>query len=603
MLTPAVTRDTVSQADELLAIARFGVGYDSVDVAACTEADVAVMISAGAVDHSVAEATVGWMIALGHHLRAKDQLVRSGAWHERSRYMGQELRQRVVGVVGLGGIAQSVIRLLSGFGMGQPLAYDPFADKAVAERLGVRLVELDVLLAAADYVSLHCPLTPTTRGLIGRRELALMKPSAYLLNTARGGIVDEDALFEALSTGKIAGAALDCFAEEPVTAPHRFGRLDNVLLAPHCIAWTHELFRDIGRTICQAVVELSLGRKPPGVVNPLVFERPSFRANGNDCAAASRVRTLCRRPKSFPRKLELTTEYLMATTRLAGQVAWISGAATGIGAATARLFAAEGARVALVGQRQSESEAVAAEIRAAGGEALAIGCDVSRESEVSRSIDETVKAFGSLQIVVNNAGVVQVKLLHECSEADWDHLMAVNVKSILFSTRHAWPHLRRNRRSYMVNVGSISSFVGQAMTPAYTASKHAVLGLSRSIALDYASEGLRCNCVCPGITDTPMLREHLDVLPDPEGALNKRLERVAMGVALQPEDVARSILYLSCEDSSGVTGTSLIIDCGYLAAAEWQRQGPTAFMETPCPSNSPAPTSHFHSSRTSRSST
>jgi len=278
VLTPAVTGETVSQADGLLAIARFGVGYDSVDVAACTAADVVVLIASGAVDHSVAEATVGWMIALGHHFRVKDQLVRTGRWHERSRYMGQELRDRVLGVIGLGGIAQAVVRLLSGFGMAQTLAYDPFADPKIADRLGVRLVGLDELLCKADYVSLHCPLSVETRGLIGRRELSLCKSSAYLLNTARGGIIDEGALYEALSAGKIAGAALDCFADEPVTAPHRFGGLDNVLLAPHSIAWTNELFRDIGRTICQSVVDLSLGQRPSGIVNPQVFERPSFQA-------------------------------------------------------------------------------------------------------------------------------------------------------------------------------------------------------------------------------------------------------------------------------------------------------------------------------------
>ena len=104
-----------------------------------------------------------------------------------------------------------------------------------------------------------------------------MKPDAYLINTARGGIVDEDALFDALANQRIAGAALDCFAEEPVTRPHRFGELDNVLLAPHCIAWTDELFRDIGRAACQGMLDLSLGKRPRGVVNPEVFDRPGFR--------------------------------------------------------------------------------------------------------------------------------------------------------------------------------------------------------------------------------------------------------------------------------------------------------------------------------------
>ena len=185
------------------------------------------------------------------------------------------------------------------------------------------------------------------------------------------------------------------------------------------------------------------------------------------------------------------------------------------------------------------------------------------------SLDATVARFGGLNILVNCAGLVHVGLLHEYAEQDWDRLMGVNLKSIFFSVKHGLPHLRRNERSYVVNIGSISSFVGQKGTPAYTASKAAVLGLSRSIALDYASIGLRCNCVCPGITDTPMLREHLDKSSDPDGLLAQRVRRVPMRSALSPDDVARAALYLSCEDSAGVTGTSLVVDGGYLAAAEW----------------------------------
>ncbi|HEX4143397.1 MAG TPA: NAD(P)-dependent oxidoreductase [Pirellulales bacterium] len=278
VLTPTVTAETVSQADNLLAIGRFGVGYDGVDVDACTRADVAVLIAAGAVDRSVAEATVGWMIALGHHLRVKDQLVRSGQWDQRSRYMGSELRDRVLGVIGLGGIARATIELLRPFGMQPTRAYDPFADPAAAARLGVQLVALDELLQTADFVSIHCPLNAQTRGLIDQRELALMKPSAYLINTARGGIVEEDALYVALRQEQIAGAAIDCFVNEPLTAPHRFGELENVLLAPHSIAWTHELFRDIGRAACQSMVDLSLGRRPNGIVNPAVLEHAGFQA-------------------------------------------------------------------------------------------------------------------------------------------------------------------------------------------------------------------------------------------------------------------------------------------------------------------------------------
>ena len=145
-----------------------------------------------------------------------------------------------------------------------------------AEAAGVRLVELDELMQQADFVSIHCPLTDATRDLIGPDQISQMKSNAYLLNTARGGIVNEDALYGALLEKRIAGAALDCFVGEPIKSPHRFGELDNVLLAPHSIAWTEELFRDIGITACRSMVDLSRGKKPRGVVNQEVFDRPGF---------------------------------------------------------------------------------------------------------------------------------------------------------------------------------------------------------------------------------------------------------------------------------------------------------------------------------------
>jgi len=278
VLTPKVTALSVSQAQDLIAVGRFGVGYDSVDVKACTAADVAVCITTGAVDRPVAEATVGWMIALTHHMRTKDRLVRTGGWDLRSGFMGSELRDRTLGLIGLGGIARNVLALLANWGMKPPLVFDPFVDDATAAKAGARKVALDELLRESDFVSIHCPLTEQTRGLIGAPQLALMRPTAYLLNTARGGIVDEAALYDALKAGRLAGAALDCFAQEPVLTPPRLAELDNVLFAPHCIAWTNELFRDIGRTAFQGMVDWSLGRKPRGVVNREIFDRPSFQA-------------------------------------------------------------------------------------------------------------------------------------------------------------------------------------------------------------------------------------------------------------------------------------------------------------------------------------
>jgi len=259
----------------------------------------------------------------------------------------------------------------------------------------------------------------------------------------------------------------------------------------------------------------------------------------------------------------------MSKGRLAGQVAWVTGAGSGIGQGIALRFAVEGARVAVVERNPKAAQETVRQITSRGGKALAIPCDVSRENQVRASIEKTVQRFGGLNIIVNNAGIVHVKQLHEHTEREWDELMAVNVKSIFFSIKHGIAYLRKNKRSYVVNIGSISSFVGQGNTPAYTTSKGAVLMLSKSIALDYAKDNVRCNCICPGITDTPLFRYHVNKTPNPAETLAKRLRRVPLGIALTPDDIARAAVYFSCEDSAGVTGTSLIVDAGYLAAAEW----------------------------------
>jgi phosphoglycerate dehydrogenase-like enzyme len=278
VLTPRVTAHSLSASQDLLALGRFGVGFDTVDVSACTAADVALFITTGAVDYSVAEATVGWMLALVHQARIKDQLVREARWNDRSRYMGRELRERTLGVVGFGGIGRALVKMLAGFSMNTPLVFDPFVAPAAIAEAGCRSVTLDELLAQADFVSLHCPLNDHTRNLISARELGLMKPTGYLINTARGGIVDEEALYSALVNHQIAGAALDCFVGEPLLTKPKLADLENVLLAPHSIAWTDELFRDIGRAACQGMLDLAAGRRPRGVVNPDVFDRPEFQS-------------------------------------------------------------------------------------------------------------------------------------------------------------------------------------------------------------------------------------------------------------------------------------------------------------------------------------
>tara|TARA_Y100001935_G_scaffold5629_1_gene4321 strand:+ start:1665 stop:2705 length:1041 start_codon:yes stop_codon:yes gene_type:complete len=277
VMSPKVTKFSLSESNNFLIICRFGVGYDGVDVTACTESDVVLCITAGAVDRPVAEATVGWMIALGHRMINKDQLVRKGLWYQSSQYMGCELRDKTLGVVGLGGIGSSVIELLKGFGMKKTLVYDPFIDENKAKELNVNKVELNELMQQSDFITVHCPLNKDTRDLISYRELSLMKSSSFIINTARGGIINEDALFESLSKNHIAGAALDCFDNEPIIEPHRFGKLENVLLAPHSIAWTQELFRDMGKICTKNMIDISNGIRPNGIVNPEVFDRPSFK--------------------------------------------------------------------------------------------------------------------------------------------------------------------------------------------------------------------------------------------------------------------------------------------------------------------------------------
>jgi len=255
--------------------------------------------------------------------------------------------------------------------------------------------------------------------------------------------------------------------------------------------------------------------------------------------------------------------------KLEGKVAWVSGANKGIGEGVARLFAKHGAKVAMIGRTVDEGERIADEICNMGGEAFFTKCDVVEEDQIRDSVDKTVSRYGTIDILINNAGTVGVKMLHEYTTPEWDHLMNLNVRSMFLAFKYAFPFLTQHERSYVVNIGSISSFVGQDMTPVYTTSKGAVLNLTKSIGLDYARYGIRCNCVCPGITDTPLLHMHLNTEKDPEAHYKKRLLRVPMNMPLFPLDVAKACLYFSCEDSSGITATSLLIDGGYTACLEW----------------------------------
>ena len=256
--------------------------------------------------------------------------------------------------------------------------------------------------------------------------------------------------------------------------------------------------------------------------------------------------------------------------RMQGKSVWISGGASGIGEATALLLASEGANVCIADIQTNQGIELERKICDAGGFAIFTVCDVSLEEDIRKSMERTAEVFGDIHALVNCAGIIHISPLEDYSVSEWDNLMAINLRSIYLSIRHGIQYLRKHSQSTIINVGSISSFVGQASTPAYTASKYAVHGLSRSIALDYAADGVRCNCVCPGITDTPMLRHHLKS-ETAVAALETRLHRVPIGRLLTSHEIAKAVLYLASDDSSGVTGTSLVVDGGYTAAAEWNR--------------------------------
>jgi len=276
-LKPRVTAASLVRIQRLCAIGRCGVGYDNMDLAACTERDIAVFITPDAVVRPVAESIVLFVLALSHNLVLKDRRVRQGCWAESTSPLGRQPGDRVVGTIGLGNIASDAIRLLRPFGVKKFLAYDPYVKPERAQELGVEVVSLDTLLGSSDYVLINCALTPETRGLIGERELALMKADAVLINTARGAIVDQRALIATLIAGKLGGAGLDVFEQEPLNSASPLTGLDNVILTSHSVAWTSELFRDMGRTDCEGALAIWRGEVPKNVVNREVLDRPGFK--------------------------------------------------------------------------------------------------------------------------------------------------------------------------------------------------------------------------------------------------------------------------------------------------------------------------------------
>ncbi len=276
VLRPWVTPKTYAAgADKLVVIGRSGAGYDKIDLAACTKHGVAVFNAPTALNHSTASAALLFMLALAKRLPDQERIVRQGHWDQQAAVLGSEIQNLTLGIVGLGRTGQELVRLVAPFAM-RILAFSPHADAAVARSLGVHLTALEEVFAESDFVSLHCRLTAATRRLIGAPQLALMKPTAFFINVARGELVDHQALVASLRERKIAGAGLDVFEVEPLPWDDPLVGLDNVILTPHWLASTGEVWQATGEAMADGMLRAARGERPLNVLNPEVFQEPSF---------------------------------------------------------------------------------------------------------------------------------------------------------------------------------------------------------------------------------------------------------------------------------------------------------------------------------------
>jgi NAD(P)-dependent dehydrogenase (short-subunit alcohol dehydrogenase family) len=248
--------------------------------------------------------------------------------------------------------------------------------------------------------------------------------------------------------------------------------------------------------------------------------------------------------------------------RLDGKVAFITGGASGIGAETALRFAREGARVAIGDLNEAAAVALARRIDTQGGEALAVSLDVTQSCQVEAAIAKTVDQFGRLDILFNSAGIFIEGGVLDHTEADWDAVMDVNVKGTFFACRHAIPAMLEVGGGAIVNVGSIQSFSGDSASLVYTASKAAILTLTRNIALKFAGRNIRCNTVCPGDCETPLIEALFEQNPGMREAI---AAKYPAGRLAKPADIANAVLFLASDEAAFANGTELVIDGGFLA--------------------------------------
>ena len=260
-----LTADIIKKADNMKIIARAGVGVDNIDLDAATEKGIMVVNSPESTSITVAEHTMGLLLTMARKLSIADKSVKEGKW-EKKRFMGVELRNKTLGVIGMGRIGSQVVNRCKAFEM-DAMAYDPYLPEEVAKQMGVELTDLDIVLKNADFITIHVPLTPETKHLISTEQFETMKDTAFITNCARGGIIDEEALYDALVNDKIGGAALDVYEEEPPAEDSKLFELDNIILTPHIAASTKEAQRDAAIIVADEIIDLFKGGTPQNVLN------------------------------------------------------------------------------------------------------------------------------------------------------------------------------------------------------------------------------------------------------------------------------------------------------------------------------------------------